>query len=280
LPEGDTLRRAARALSPILVGQEVTDIWFRKLRGYRPRVGQRVENVQAVGKHLLIEFDRNLTLDTHLGMSGSWRTSSDLPRPHPALRVTISTALGHALCFGAPTIQTFVRGVDISPAATLGPDISDDDIDIGELVLRSRSAAGQRTLADLLLDQSVAAGVGNVFKSEALFVARLHPFTTVDRVDDDRLGHLWRVAHRQLVFNRDQRYRSTTAPGTPGRTYVYRRFRLGCRRCDNSIDYSPAGLITQRSSYWCPTCQPTDRSPTRTSRRSNPQQAPDGLWPP
>jgi endonuclease VIII len=262
LPEGDTLRRAADALSAILVGQEVVDIWFRKLRGYRPRPGQRIEQVYAVGKHLLIEFDRNLTLETHLGMSGQWRVSL-APSPPPALstlRVVITTELGHALCFGAPTIQTFVRDGRSSPTSHLGPDLSNDAVDLGEVIGRSRSTDGARTLADLLLDQTVAAGVGNVFKSESLFVAGLHPFTILDATDDERLERLWSVAHKQLVYNRDQPYRSTTSTGVSGRTYVYKRFRLGCRRCDNAINFSPAGLVTPRSSYWCPTCQPKDAS--------------------
>ena len=111
MPEGDSLRRAETLLAPVLEGEIVTDIWFRKLRGHRPRKGQRIERVDAVGKHLLIEFDRKLTLRTHLGMSGSWRiqpTSSATPS-NPRLRVLIETGRGTALCFAAPTIDTFVR---------------------------------------------------------------------------------------------------------------------------------------------------------------------------
>mgnify|MGYP000467878785 CR=1 FL=1 len=74
MPEGDTLRRAAEVLTPVLECQVVTDLWFRKLRGYRPRVGDTIHSVEAVCKYLLIEFDRKLVLHTHLGMSRSWRT--------------------------------------------------------------------------------------------------------------------------------------------------------------------------------------------------------------
>lgn len=263
MPEGDTLQRAAKALAIILNDQVVTEVWFRKLRGHRPRSGQRVQRVYAAGKHLLIEFDRNLTLDTHLGMSGYWRTTpaSAPPPAHPALRVRVSTALGTALCFGAPTIQTFVRGIDPSPIATLGPDLSNDIVDIDDVIRRSRRANGERTLADLLLDQTVACGVGNVFKSEALFLARLHPFKIVQRVNDDDLRRMWTTAHRQLAFNRERTSRLTTERGDAGRTYVYGRHRLGCRRCDNAIEFSPAGKVTPRSSYWCPTCQPSSAPP-------------------
>ena len=83
VPEGDTLRRAAEELTPILEDRVVTALRFRKLRGHRPRVGDRIHSVDAVGKYLLIEFDRRLVLHTHLGMAGSWRASPlDRAVPH------------------------------------------------------------------------------------------------------------------------------------------------------------------------------------------------------
>lgn len=260
MPEGDTLRRAAEVLTPVLEDRDVTALWFRKLRGHRPRVGDRIHRVDAVGKYLLIEFDRRLVLHTHLGMAGSWRVSSlDRPVPvTPKLRIVIETEAGRALCFSAPDISTHISGSGTAPADRIGPDLSDDDADIGEVIRRSRVATGPgTTLAEMLLDQTVAAGVGNVFKSEALFVTGLHPFTLVADVDDEVLLRLWTTAHRQLVANRARPYRMTTRPGDGGRTYVYGRHRLGCRRCDNAVRYSAAGERTARSTYWCPSCQPT-----------------------
>ncbi|MGA9277014.1 DNA-formamidopyrimidine glycosylase family protein [Ilumatobacter sp.] len=258
MPEGDTLRRAAEVLTPILEGQVVTDLWFRKLRGYRPRVGDRIHRVDAVGKYLLIEFDRRLVLHTHLGMSGTWRAGPvDRPAPRdPRLRIVIETALGRALCFAAPDISTHLRDSGNAPADRLGPDLSDDDTDLDAVLERSRSIEQDTSLAELLLNQHVAAGVGNVFKSETLFVAGLHPFTSVGATSDEQLTRMWSVAHRQLVANRGRPYRSTTGAGNPGRTYVYGRHRFACRRCDNAISFSAAGERTERSTYWCPTCQP------------------------
>lgn len=259
MPEGDTLRRAAEVLTPVLEGQVVTDLWFKKLRGYRPRVGDTIHRVDAVGKYLLIEFDRKLVLHTHLGMSGSWRTSTlDRPVPRsPKLRIVIETAAGRALCFAAPDISTHLSGSGTAPADRLGPDLSDDEIDLDVVVERSRARSSDTTtLADLLLDQQVAAGVGNVFKSDVLFLAGLHPFTLARDVSDERLRSLWSIAHRQLVANRSTPSRKTTAAGQRDRTHVYGRHRLGCHRCDNAIAYSPAGERTVRSTYWCPTCQP------------------------
>ena len=259
MPEGDTLRRAAEVLTPVLEGHVVTDLWFKKLRGYRPRVGDTIQSVDAVGKYLLIEFDRKLVLHTHLGMSGSWRaTTLDKPVPKtPKLRVVIETAAGRALCFAAPDISTHLSGSGTAPADRLGPDLSDDDVDLAVVVARSRERASETTtLAELLLDQQVAAGVGNVFKSEALFVGGWYPFTLVADLSDEQLTKLWSIAHRQLVANRGAPFRKTTGPGSPDRTHVYGRHRFACRRCDNSVSFSAAGERTARSTYWCPTCQP------------------------
>ncbi len=258
MPEGDSLRRAEALLAPILEDQIVRSVWFRMLRGYRPRAGQRIERVDAIGKHLLIEFDRNLTLDTHLGMTGSWRAiGAEVAIPtNPRLRVVISTDLGHALCFAAPTIQTFIRDGSGSPVDHLGPDLSDDATDIDEVMRRSRLSPPERLVADLLLDQSVAAGIGNVFKSETLFIAGIHPFAPIGTLSDDELRRVWLIGHRQLLANRARPFRVTTSDNETGRTYVYGRFHLGCRRCENAIELSPAGAKTPRSTYWCPTCQP------------------------
>lgn len=259
MPEGDTLRRAAETLTPVLEGRRLDDVWFRRLRGHRPRPGDIVTAVEAVGKYLVISFDRGLALHTHLGMAGSWRTSTlgaSIPRD-PRLRIVLTTDAGRALCFAAPSISTHVIGRDVTPLDRLGPDLSDDDTDLAEVLRRSRLLASGTTAAEMLLDQKVGAGVGNVFKSEALFVAGIHPFRTVQELSDDELERVWSVAHRQLVVNRSTPYRSTTGPGRDGRTHVYGRHRFGCRRCDNAVSFSAAGERTQRSTYWCPTCQPT-----------------------
>ena len=263
MPEGDTLRRAAQVLTPVLENQVVTSLWFQKLRGYRPRVGDRIMSVDAVGKYLLIEFDRPLVLQTHLGMAGSWRvTALDDPIPRtPRLRIVLETELGRALCFSAPSISTHVVGSGTAPSDLIGPDLSDDDFDLDDVVRRTRQLATPKmTVAEMLLDQRIAAGVGNVFKSEALFVARVFPFDTVAHLDDVVIGRVWDVAHRQLLANRSRPFRVTTAMGDrSGRVFVYGRHRLGCRRCDNAIMFSAAGERTERSTYWCPTCQPSHK---------------------
>ncbi|MCB0994774.1 MAG: hypothetical protein KDB21_06770 [Acidimicrobiales bacterium] len=260
VPEGDTIHRARLRLEPILTGQVVEEFWARKLRGPKPRAGQRVEGVRAHGKHLLVDFDRDLTLDVHLGMAGVWRdrppgTDVEALRRNPRLRVLISTAKGHAICYSAPTIQSFVRTQDVTPVSALGPDLTQPAPDLDAVLHRARSLCEpEAALTEVLLDQYVAAGVGNVFKSEALHVCGLWPFTPLAALDDAAVTELFRVAARQLQVNaRDGHQQRATTPH--GGLFVYGRWRQPCRRCATPIVRSYRGP-SGRSTYWCPRCQP------------------------
>jgi endonuclease-8 len=258
MPEGDTLRHAELRIAPLLEGRRLERVWFRRSLALTPRAGQRVESVRAVGKHLLIELDRNLTLDTHLGMGGWWSTmpSERTPRPGPKLRIALTVAEGHALCYAAPTIRTFVRDGGPTPVDHLGPDLSDEHPDLEEVMARiDRFASPERPVADVLLDQRIAAGIGNLFKSEALFAVGVHPMTPIGTVDLPTRRRLWSTAHRQLRANARPGPRRTTATGSG--LAVYGRHHGGCPRCDGAIEYVPAGPgASTRSSYWCPVCQP------------------------
>ena len=105
MPEGDTLRAAEASVAPVLDGWSLTEVWFRKIRGHPLRVGDVVTRVEAIGKYLTIEVARGLVLDTHLGMSGSWRAFEASPavgaaepwRRNPKLRVPLGTEAGYAL---------------------------------------------------------------------------------------------------------------------------------------------------------------------------------------
>jgi formamidopyrimidine-DNA glycosylase len=110
-------------------------------------------------------------------------------------------------------------------------------------------------IADVLLDQRVAAGVGNVFKSEALFAVGIHPLTPIGALDGSARRRLWTTAQRQLRANAGPGPRRTTV--TNHGLAVYGRHHGGCPRCDGAIEYAPAGPnASSRSSYWCPACQP------------------------
>jgi endonuclease-8 len=225
----------------------------------RRLLGRRVESVQSVGKHLLIAFDNGWMLRTHLGMTGSWHVypPGDRWRITPGkARAVVGTDDHVAVCFAAPTVELAPAKTVLQSIDHLGPDLMDADVDFSEIVGRARKSDAP-TVADLLLDQRVMAGVGNVYKSEVLFIDRLHPDTPPDALDDDGVERLARLAARLLRANRDTSARSTTGSRSDGRRlWVYGRHRRQCRRCPSSITSATHGDL-DRVTYWCPRCQPT-----------------------
>jgi endonuclease-8 len=262
VPEGDTLHRIAARLRPALEGQTLRRFDAPRLTGPRPRPGTRIESVEAVGKHLLVRFDGGLVLQTHLQMAGSWhlyRTGERWRRPPHLARVVLEVEGWVAVCFAAPTVRTFVERDHATPAALahLGPDLCVPAPDIDEAVRRSHAVADPRAaIATVLLDQRVAAGIGNIYKSETLFACRVDPFTPLDAISDDTRRRLFETAARLLLANASDRTggRSTV----PGGVAVYGRTRRPCIRCGTPIRVTYQGS-PRRSTYWCPRCQAQPR---------------------
>ena len=254
MPEGDTVAGHARRLTPVLVGKEVERVAGSSpsLRANAHRVtGRRVEAVTPVGKNLVIEISGGYSILIHLGMSGRWLVL-DVARPVPGdARLVLSTTTQHAICLAAPTVI-----IDRSPRierrlSSLGPDLAGGEWDDSEFLRRVRTR-DDKTVSAMLLDQRVAAGIGNVFKSEVLFLQRVHPDTVVADLGDDALLALGRRARRLIQANVG-RHRSTTGEGYPGReTWVYGRQGRPCRRCGSAIEME---YRHERVTYWCPSCQ-------------------------
>jgi endonuclease-8 len=138
--------------------------------------------------------------------------------------------------------------------ATLGPDLL-GDFDAEEALRRLRLPEhAELSLAEALLDQRILAGVGNVYKSESLFVARLNPFSQVQQVDDAGLRALLESAERLMRANAEAPIRTTTSGRGP-RLWVYGRTGRPCLRCRTPIASRPQGEQARRT-YWCPRCQP------------------------
>ena len=262
MPEGDTLFRTAAVLREVLVGREVTGA-----RG-RPDgaalgvvVGQRVEAVDAQGKHLLIRFDGGLTLHTHLRMHGSWHRyrAGERWRRSPARAVAVIEVAGAtAVCFDAPTVELMdARAVAIHPSlAGLGPDLLAERPDLEEVLRRLRETKRDgMPIGEALLDQTALAGLGNVYRSEVCFIERVDPFAAVSGLQSETLRRLVTTATRLISANRDGGARTTVAGGPAGRLYVYGRAGRPCRRCGTKIRTKVTGSLPRRT-YWCPTCQP------------------------
>lgn len=261
MPEGDTLFNTAARLRPALQGHSLVRFEAPRLRGDRPRLGSTITEVVAQGKNLLVHFDGGLVLRTHLMMTGSWHLYREGERwrkaPHLARAIVGADSGWVAVCFQAPVVETFHEaGTKPDALAGLGPDLClaeslrDDVIDaIVERVARFSTA--DTTLGEALLDQRIAAGIGNVYKSETCFVAGLAPGTPIGAVDEPARRLVWTTAGRQLQANLGGGARRTHPAGLA----VYGRRGRPCYRCGTPIRSAAQGDQARRS-YWCPTCQP------------------------
>jgi endonuclease-8 len=273
VPEGDTLHRTAAGLRPYLVGRTVTAARAAG-PGAIPQlhriVGRQIGAVESLGKNLLIRFDNGLELRTHLRMNGTWhryRPGERWRRPPGRARLVLEVPGAVAVCFDAPVVELLEQRVEAihPPLGGLGPDLLDPGFDADEVLRRLRNAgrAGM-AVAEVLVDQRVMAGLGNVYKSEVLWIEGASPFAPIADLDDETLRRLIATSRRLLVANATSRRgpeRVTTAgdPAAPGPLYVYRRTGRPCRRCGTPIASVRQGRDLPRTTYWCPTCQGAGR---------------------
>lgn len=253
--EGDTLASTANVLRPALVGHPLTAIQVRRNRWPLPRPGTVIDAVEAAGKHLLVTFAGGDVLQSHLQMTGSWhlyRTGERWRDEPGAMRARLAVADHEAVLFRAPTVRFWpARLPGERPWHRLGPDLCRPPVDIDEIVRRARDGPVDREIATVLLDQHVAAGIGNVYKCETLHACGVHPRTPIGALDDQAVGRLYRTASEQLVANIGREARRTHPRGLA----VYGRDRQGCRRCHSAIAVTRQGDL-DRLTYWCPRCQP------------------------
>lgn len=273
MPEGDTIYRAARALDKALAGRTVTRFesvfpQLTRVDADAPLEGRRVERVTSRGKHLLIWFSGDLVLRTHMRMNGSWhiyRPGERWRRPGFDMRIVVGTDAFEAVAFNVP-IAAFNTPADLErDLAEVGPDPLDDRFDAHEAVRRLRERTDME-IADALLDQRAIAGIGNVYKSEILFVAGVSPFARVADVPDPTLERLVALAVKFMRANVTDGstaaivtytgFRRTTGRANPSaRLWVYGRAGSPCRRCGTPIMRNKQGPHA-RSTYWCEKCQP------------------------
>jgi endonuclease VIII len=258
VPEGDTITRAARNLDAALAGRRLVRFEAPRLVGRPPRPGLTVRSVEARGKHLLVHFSDGRALHTHLRMNGSWhlyRLGEPWRRPHSRARVVLEVDDGTiAVCFSAPTVELVDPGRTDQRRAldTLGPDLCRADADLDEADRRLARLDPDTEIGVALLNQRVAAGIGNVYKSEVCFACRVDPGRRLADLDDATRQSLLRTAATLLRANLDTARRTTV----PGGLAVYGRAGAACRRCGTTIRRRRQG-DQARSSYWCPTCQPS-----------------------
>ena len=275
MPEGDTIFRAARSLHRVLAGRTVTRFetayaHLDRVNVDTPIVGRTIETCASAGKHLLITFSGDLILRTHMRMNGSWhlyRHGERWWRGEHAMRVRIDTADWVAVAFDVPVAE-FVTARQLAtrdPVAQLGPDLLGETFDRDEAVRRI-VASGHRAIGQTLLDQRIVAGIGNVYKSEVLFMTGVHPEMPSSVVPHGTLERMMEIARGVLKDNvvagsspRIQTYRNLRQLNPSSEhdesLWVYGRRGKPCRKCGTPIEMKKTGLDA-RSTYWCPNCQP------------------------
>jgi endonuclease VIII len=263
MPEGDTVHRIAAVLQRELAGRTLARLVVRD-RGDVPELaGRDVARVEAIGKHLLVHIDGGWTLRVHLGMHGRWVRRHVKEPMSPRLTAMLVTGEMAYVCERAYTAELLRTGAVRSHPrlARLGPDLLAEPPDIAEAVRRAQLPGyANREIGDLLLDQRVAAGIGNVYKSEVLYECRVHPRTRVRDLDTARLQDVFSRAAHLMRLNLLTR-RRTAVPlrrrPTPSsqRLWVYMRHGKPCLDCGMGIERFLQGDMA-RSTYFCPACQP------------------------
>jgi endonuclease VIII len=280
MPEGDTIHRTARTLHRALAGQVVTRFesvypHLTRVDADAPLCGRTIERVEARGKHVLMWFSAQswgppsggpLVLRTHMRMHGSWhiyRPGERWQRPRHEMRIVIETDAIHAIAFTVPVAELATASeIERGPAlSTLGPDVLSDDFDASDAARRISERA-EMSIADALLDQSAIAGIGNIYKCEALFAAKVHPFALVGSLAPDTIAKVVAAAVKMMRANVAEpaagamTARRTTGRANPrARFWVYGRTGQPCRRCGTPI--AREARTDARVTYWCSRCQST-----------------------
>jgi endonuclease-8 len=243
VPEGDTLHRAARLLQP-LVGSRVAASSPHpraQAEGVAERVDGRVlESVDAVGKNLVLRFSGGLALRSHLRMSGRWtlRPAGEPRAGRPWLVLRGGEVEG--VLWNGPVLELHTRSL-----ARLGPDILERPPRIDVMLARLRGADQTRPLGEALVDQTLVAGIGNMWVAEALWAAELSPWRRLGTVSD---AERWRVLERAASLMR------ASVDGGRAAPRVYRRAGRPCLRCGTLVRAWGLG-DANRTAYWCATCQ-------------------------
>ncbi len=264
MPEGHTIHRLARDHRPLLVGRPVSlaSPQGRFATGAELLTGRLVEDIEPYGKHLFYAFAGDLLLHVHLGLYGKWQSGfGPPPEPRGALRLRM-TAGPAWLDLRGPTACEVVTPPDRDRVlARLGPDPLRRDADPD--LAWARLSRSRRPVGELLMDQQVLAGVGNVYRAEVLYRSGLWPYLPGRAVARPVWDALWedlrvllRAGVRQgriVTTEREDRDRRSGTARLTDAHYVYRRHGLPCRRCGAEVR---TRVMQQRNLFWCPTCQP------------------------
>lgn len=258
MPEGDTIHRTASALRTAMAGRRMQRFDAPELVGPVPVAGRVIEAIEIRGRHLEMVFDDGLVLDTQVRRGASWhlhRPDEPWRRPFREMSAAVETTDWVAVCFNAPLVETY-RQPDRRRhpgMGRIGPDLTHHDVDVDRVVdLLVGYADGEAALAEVLLDQRVACGLGNVYRCEAMWATGVSPFAHVGVIDRRDAHRLVSTAVAQLRVNLQRPGRIAVAD-VKGGLAVYGRNGQRCPRCPGTIEGRRGR--SGRVLYWCPQCQ-------------------------
>jgi endonuclease-8 len=273
VPEGDVLRLTAARLERALAGRPLARADLRWPGAATTTLtGRTVVSCVAYGKHLLTRFDDGRTLHTHLRMEGEWRitpASAPVPRHH-LVRAVLGTDRWTCVGWRLGMLDVLRTRDEPRLLARLGPDVLADDFEQDGLArgLALLAEQGDRPLCDVLLDQSVVAGLGTIWTAETLFAVRRWPWTPAGALDRGTAEQLLRTARRLLGTS--VRIGSERGLGQVPRA-VHGRLGAPCVRCGTPIQVGQANEPPyERPVFWCPACQ----APQGADGRADPVSRP------
>src|SRR5829696_1359201 len=254
MAEGDSILRIARRMDDVLAGKPVSvrTPGPRRPEGLAPAAidGLELERVESRGKHLLLHFQDDLKLHSHLGMRGGWhiyRQGQPWRRPASQAWIALGSDDAEAVNFGGSFMRIGRRGRILREPrlVRLGPDILAEQFDPADAIARMRGTNPQIELGAALLGQRLVAGIGNIFKSEGCWAARVDPRRRLESLDDSELEEVL-LATRTLMLEAVESGRQPKQ--------IYHRAGQPCPRC-GTIICSQAQGESARTTYWCPGCQ-------------------------
>jgi endonuclease-8 len=254
MPEGDTIHYAANRIRPVLVGHVPDELATLHPRFGRDRwserlAGQAVRSVDAHGKHLFIRFANDLTIHSHLRMTGSWRVLDADRRPSRAAWLIIRRAGKAVVQYKGPVLELMTESrtrLD-QRLAGLGPDILAPQFDYERFLRRLREDDPTRPIGDAVLEQRTIAGIGNMWKAEACWAAEIDPWRRTGEVSDEEAAAIVDAARPRMQA-------SARTGHTARGQQVYNRAGRPCPRCGTPIQQR-AQWDDNRTTFWCPGCQ-------------------------
>jgi endonuclease-8 len=263
MPEGDTIYRAASRLRPLLEGQPI--VRARSGGGQfdaATLVGQTIETVEARGKHLLFHLADGRALHSHMGMTGSWhiyRPGEAWQKPEKRAHLVLETGDYVFPCFTPCTLE-ILSAAGLRRHAylnRLGPDLlGGSRLNPDEVVRRFRTH-NPTPIGQAVMNQTIVSGIGNVYKSEVLFLLRVHPLTTVGQLSDEQILAITLKAQQLMQQNLEGYPRTTRHALDRQRVWVYGRTRQACFQCGAAIEMIRQGDLG-RTTFFCPQCQKTE----------------------